>query len=198
MRAAQVAPCLLLLLTAAAAAPTGRKGPGGPGPKGEPAAEAKKEDAPPVSEGLGRVAEGMRKVKGGLVEGELGDPVLQEQRRVMTELEKLIRRTGAPPPRGGKGGGKEKKPQSQQPKPQPSSSPKDKQPKPVPDSGTGMQPGGGGRDGRSLLKGVRPESVPWGDLPYREREKVFQGLKESFPPKYRHLLEIYYRELAKP
>jgi hypothetical protein len=48
------------------------------------------------------------------------------------------------------------------------------------------------RDGRR----ADPAEV-WGAMPPTQREQVLQALKESFPSRYRQLVEQYYEELAK-
>jgi predicted Fe-S protein YdhL (DUF1289 family) len=37
----------------------------------------------------------------------------------------------------------------------------------------------------------------WGKMRPEERERVMQALRQSFPSRYRQLVEQYYRELAK-
>jgi tetratricopeptide (TPR) repeat protein len=58
-------------------------------------------------------------------------------------------------------------------------------------------PGGSPRD-ESLRAGRRanPGEV-WGNMPPGERERILQALRESFPSRYRQLVEQYYEELAK-
>jgi len=59
-------------------------------------------------------------------------------------------------------------------------------------------PGGQGSDKADLRAGRRanPGEV-WGAMPPAERAKVLQALRESFPSRYRQLVEQYYEELAK-
>jgi len=60
-----------------------------------------------------------------------------------------------------------------------------------------MLPGGGSAD-QMLREGRR--AIPgemWGAMPPAERERVLQALRESFPSRYRQLVEQYYEELAK-
>ena len=60
-----------------------------------------------------------------------------------------------------------------------------------------MLPGGGsqGENLRSARK-IRPGEA-WGEMPPAEREKVLQALRDSFPSRYRQLVEQYYQELGK-
>ncbi len=57
---------------------------------------------------------------------------------------------------------------------------------------------GGASSGESLRAGRRanPGEV-WGNMPPGERERILQALRESFPSRYRQLVEQYYEELAK-
>jgi hypothetical protein len=57
----------------------------------------------------------------------------------------------------------------------------------------------GGASPESSLRAARrisPGEV-WGAMPPGERERVLQALRESFPGRYRQLVEQYYEELAK-
>ena len=58
-------------------------------------------------------------------------------------------------------------------------------------------PGGSGEEGslRSARRANPGES--WGAMPPAERERILQALRESFPNRYRQLVEQYYEELAK-
>lgn len=59
-------------------------------------------------------------------------------------------------------------------------------------------PGGSGSDKADLRAGRRanPAEV-WGSMPPAERAKVLQALRDSFPSRYRQLVEQYYEDLAK-
>lgn len=58
-------------------------------------------------------------------------------------------------------------------------------------------PGGGSAD-QMLREGRRANpGEMWGAMPPAERERVLQALRESFPSRYRQLVEQYYEELAK-
>ncbi len=57
----------------------------------------------------------------------------------------------------------------------------------------------GGDPGGTPTKAARRASPGemWGSMPPAERERVLQALRESFPARYRQLVEQYYEELAK-
>ncbi len=59
-------------------------------------------------------------------------------------------------------------------------------------------PGGSGSDKAELRASRRanPAEV-WGSMPPAERAKVLQALRDSFPSRYRQLVEQYYEDLAK-
>ena len=59
-------------------------------------------------------------------------------------------------------------------------------------------PGGGGPGGAEMRGSRRanPGEI-WGAMPPAERERVLQALRDSFPQRYRRLVEQYYEELAK-
>ncbi|MBI4719503.1 MAG: hypothetical protein HY763_17035 [Planctomycetes bacterium] len=60
-----------------------------------------------------------------------------------------------------------------------------------------MLPGGAG-SGQSLREGRRANPAEmWGAMPPGERERILQALRDSFPSRYRQLVEQYYEELAK-
>lgn len=60
-----------------------------------------------------------------------------------------------------------------------------------------MLPGGQAREG--ALREARRASPgeAWGAMPPAERERVLQALRETFPARYRQLVEQYYEEMAK-
>lgn len=60
-----------------------------------------------------------------------------------------------------------------------------------------MLPGGNPQEGnlRDARRANPGES--WGAMPPAERERILQALRESFPNRYRKLVEQYYEELAK-
>jgi len=57
---------------------------------------------------------------------------------------------------------------------------------------------GGSASEQMLREGRRANpGEMWGAMPPAERERVLQALRESFPSRYRQLVEQYYEELAK-
>lgn len=66
---------------------------------------------------------------------------------------------------------------------------------PMPDSSL---PGGssGGPENLRTTRHIKPGEV-WGSMPPAEREKILQSLRDSFPSRYRQLVEQYYQELSK-
>ncbi len=59
-------------------------------------------------------------------------------------------------------------------------------------------PGGKASEGQNLrtARKVRPGKA-WGAMPPAEREKILQSLRDSFPSRYRRLVEQYYQDLSK-
>jgi hypothetical protein len=56
-------------------------------------------------------------------------------------------------------------------------------------------------DQRQAQRNARPGRVvtpgeAWGSMPDAEREKILQVLRDSFPGRYRALVEQYYKTLA--
>ncbi len=66
---------------------------------------------------------------------------------------------------------------------------------PMPDS---QLPGGSAAEGTNLrsARKIRP-GTEWGAMPPAEREKILQSLRDSFPSRYRKLVEQYYQDLSK-
>jgi hypothetical protein len=60
-----------------------------------------------------------------------------------------------------------------------------------------MLPGGNPQEGALREARRANPSESWGAMPPAEREKILQALRESFPSRYRQLVEQYYEELAK-
>lgn len=61
-----------------------------------------------------------------------------------------------------------------------------------------MLPGGGGGQEGALREARRANpGDSWGAMPPAERERILQALRESFPSRYRQLVEQYYEDLAK-
>ena len=61
-----------------------------------------------------------------------------------------------------------------------------------------MLPGGSFSEEGSMRAARRANpGEMWGSMPPAERERILQALRESFPSRYRQLVEQYYEELAK-
>ena len=65
---------------------------------------------------------------------------------------------------------------------------------PMPDS---MLPGGGGQEMQLRSSRRARPGEAWGAMPPAERERILQQLRDSFPSRYRQLVEQYYEELGK-
>lgn len=64
--------------------------------------------------------------------------------------------------------------------------------------GDSSLPGGAGQqEGELRQRRYANPAETWGSMPPAERAKVLQALRESFPSRYRRLVEQYYEELAK-
>ncbi len=133
-------------------------------------------------ERLGDVADLMG-YAGRRLEHEYTDESVQaKQKRAIELLDQLIEEAEKNEQSGGGGGGSggsgQQSPQS-----------------PMQDS---QLPGGGASQSESLrnARRVKP-GEEWGSMPPAEREKVLQSLRDSFPSRYRQLVEQYYQELAK-
>ncbi len=117
-----------------------------------------------------------------LTHADTGDRVRERQARIVELLDKLITEAEQQEKNSGKsgGGGNSRGQRSPQ--------------QPMPDS---RLPGGEAKEG-SLRESRRANPADqWGAMPPAERERVLQALRESFPSRYRQLVEQYYEELAK-
>lgn len=143
-------------------------------------------------ESLGEVSDLMVYAGRRLRLGEPGKPVQIRQDRAIEILNKLIEEAEQQEQQqGGGGGGGGQGSQNQQ-------------------QGGGGSAGGpaGGAQRSTLPPGQgepgelhrSPRARPgeqWGNMPPEEREKILQSLRESFPSRYRQLVEQYYKQLAK-
>ena len=117
-----------------------------------------------------------------LTHGDSGERVRQRQDRIVELLDKLITEAEAQEKSGGSGESNSRSRGRQSPR------------QPMPDS---RLPGGQAKEG-SLREGRRANPADkWGAMPPAERERVLQALRDSFPARYRQLVEQYYEELAK-
>ncbi len=115
---------------------------------------------------------------------ETGQPVQTRQQRAIELLDKLIEEAEQQEQSGssGSGSGGSSGGQSQGPS------------SPMPDSALP-----GGQTGETYLRDKRTAKPgeSWGTMPPAEREKILQALRDSFPSRYRQLVEQYYQELSK-
>jgi len=51
--------------------------------------------------------------------------------------------------------------------------------------------------GKVTEKELRALAVKWGTLPEKERAEAMQGLTRDMPPKYREVIQNYFKELGK-
>jgi tetratricopeptide (TPR) repeat protein len=129
---------------------------------------------------IGEVADLMTFSARRLEVGDTGSQVQGRQEKIVALLDKLIE-DAEEAEKGGGGGansGNNGAPNAPMPKEM------------LPQGGTGEE--GVLRESRW----ARPGDA-WGAMPPAERERVLQALRESFPPRYRALVEQYYEELAK-
>ncbi len=136
-------------------------------------------------ERMGDVADLMVYSGGRLNQSDTGAKVLERQQRAIDLLDQLIEEAQQREQQGS-GGGAGGSSGSGRGGQQPSS--------PMQDS---QLPGGGSTP--EMLRSrrtARPGEV-WGTMPPAEREKILQSLRESFPSRYRQLVEQYYEELGK-
>lgn len=137
--------------------------------------ELKRPEANPLHE----IADEMRSVERKLKSGDPGQKTIDQERRILDRLDELIEkleeqernRKGG----GGPGGGN-----------QPPSSP----------AQSAKPPEGEARIGE-LNQGARRLAARWGELRDKEREEVLQELEKRFPPRYRALLEAYFKKLSR-
>ena len=117
-----------------------------------------------------------------------GEIVQTRQQKILDLLDTLIEeaeeqeKNACSAGAGGSGGGGQNQSQGQ--------SPSD----PMQDS---MLPGGSFSEGELRAARRANPGEMWGSMPPAERERILQALRESFPTRYRQLVEQYYEELAK-
>lgn len=138
---------------------------------------------------MGEVVDLMQYSSRRLREGDSGEELQGRQQRIVELLDRLIeeaeekesscQKNAGAGGGGGDGGGQQQGGSPQSPMPQ------------------SMLPGGGSAE-QMLREGRRANpGEMWGAMPPAERERVLQALRESFPGRYRQLVEQYYEELAK-
>ena len=118
-----------------------------------------------------------------LKHADAGDSVRQRQDRIIELLDKLVEEAEQQEQSGGGSSGSGNSGGSRAP-----SNPMQQSTLP-----SGSAPEGGGmRESRRANPGEA-----WGAMPPAERERILQALRDSFPSRYRRLVEQYYEDLAK-
>ncbi len=136
---------------------------------------------------IGEVVDLMQFSNRRLKNADSGEIVQTRQQRILDILDTLIaeaeerERNACSAGAGGSGGGRNQS-QSQSPS------------NPMQDS---VLPGGGFSEGELRAARRANPGEMWGAMPPTERERILQALRESFPNRYRQLVEQYYEELAK-
>lgn len=131
-------------------------------------------------ERLGDVADLMSYAGRRLGHAHTDQGVQEKQKRAIELLDRLIKEAEKNEQGGGGGGGGGGGQQSPQ--------------SPMQDS---QLPGGSSQAERLRnARRVKP-GAEWGAMPPSERERILQSLRDSFPSRYRQLVEQYYQELAK-
>lgn len=153
-----------------------------------PARQMRQELSARRPDGLGDVSDLMTYAGRRLARGNAGQPVREKQQRAVELLEKLIqdteqqekeqqRQQQAKGGKSGQGGKAQGNPQA-----------------PASDS---MLPSGEGGKGPLNRRAIARPGEQWGQMRPEERQRILQSLRESFPSRYRQLVEQYYRQLAK-
>ncbi len=137
-----------------------------------------------VPEEIGDVVDLMNYSGRRLKHADLGGTVTARQARIIELLDKLIDEAEKDENSGSGGGSSSGGSNKNSPSPS----------KPMQDS---TLPGGSSKPG-NLRAGRRANpGTMWGAMPPEERQRILQALRDSFPSRYRKLVEQYYEELAK-
>lgn len=133
---------------------------------------------------IGEVSDLMMFAANRLGHRDTGADVQDRQKRAMDLLDKLIKEA-------------EDREKNQSKNPNNSGSPNNQnRPQPQNPMQQSQLPPGAGGEANLRVRQASPGEA-WGALAPQEREKILQALKESFPGKYRRLVEQYYEQLAK-
>ncbi|MBP7933428.1 MAG: hypothetical protein KA354_02160 [Phycisphaerae bacterium] len=138
-------------------------------------------------EGLGDVSDLMTYASRRLARGSAGQPVRDKQQRAVELLDKLIQDAEA----------QEKQQQPQRAKGGKGGQGGKAQGNPVAPASDSMLPSGEGGKGPLQRRATVRPGEQWGQMRPEERQRILQSLRESFPSRYRQLVEQYYRQLAK-
>jgi hypothetical protein len=122
---------------------------------------------------IGSIDRHVGRIVGELAEAKTDLPVQYQQKKVVSELDTIIKQLEEQMKAGGGSGSN----------PNPTS--------PMQKSILAGGPGGSGP-----LHDPKAGSHAWGDLPAKEREQILQSQTEGFPPGYEQVLSSYYNRLA--
>jgi len=138
------------------------------------AEELKRPEATP----LHGVADDMKSVERKLGGGDPGPRTIDQEKRILDKLDELIEKLEEQErnQKGGSGGSGG----NQAPTP----------------AGSAKPPAGEARIGERD-RGARRRAARWGELREKEREKVLLVLEQRFPPRYRPLVEAYFKKLSR-
>ncbi|MCO6438256.1 MAG: hypothetical protein J5J06_14270 [Phycisphaerae bacterium] len=150
---------------------------------------------------IGEVVDLMDYSRRSLGGGSLGDVLHERQDRIIDLLDRLIKQAEQQEKSGQSGssqsqnqnGGQQQK---QQPGQRQGSAGGTKEPGSNPAPYSQLPGGDGNQDPTRGGRRANPAEA-WGSLPPAERERILQALRDSFPSRYRQLVEQYYEELAK-
>ncbi len=132
--------------------------------------------------GMGEVADLMNYSGRRLKSSDGGEVVQTRQQRILELLDALIKEAEEQEKKSCNSGGSSGRASGKSPA--------------TPMSESGLPGGSPQSDAMRAARRANPGEV-WGNMPPGERERILQALRESFPARYRQLVEQYYEELAK-
>ena len=138
-----------------------------------------------VSEGIGDVSDLMTFCGRRLSHADTGEVVQVRQDRILDLLDRMIEEEEekeSSSSSSSSGGGGQNNSDGQSPS------------NPLQES---RLPGGSAKEGPLRERRRANPAEAWGSMPPAERERILQALRDSFPSRYRKLVEQYYEELAK-
>jgi len=146
-----------------------------------------------IPESIGEVADLMQFSQKRLVNADTGESVQQAQQRVLDLLDDLIEDAQKREQQQQQSSQQQQQQRKQQQQQQQNQQQQQDPNQPMPDSQT--NPSRGNLADKRPGRVVNPGDA-WGAMPDAQREKVLQVLRESFPGRYRELVEQYYESLA--
>lgn len=146
-----------------------------------------------IPESIGEVADLMQFSQKRLVNADTGESVQQAQQRVLDLLDDLIEDAQKREQQQQSSQQNQQQQRKQQQDQQQNQQQQQDPNQPMPDSRT--NPNRGNLAEKRPGRVVNPGEA-WGAMPDAQREKVLQVLRESFPGRYRELVEQYYESLA--